>query len=91
MTPSKNIVPDRDIHPGEHFARQLEEHGMSAAELARRLSIPAADMADILNGRRAITLEIAIQFAHVFDTSARCWLPLQNLYDSQKKHNAARA
>ena len=28
------------IHPGEHLAEQLEELGMSAAELARQLSVP---------------------------------------------------
>ena len=28
------------IHPGEHLAEQLEELGMSAAELARQLKVP---------------------------------------------------
>jgi len=28
------------IHPGEHLAEQLEELGMSAAELARQLRVP---------------------------------------------------
>jgi len=83
-------VAERNIHPGEHLASELEEHGMSAAELARRLKIPAADIADILNGRNAITVEMAVQFAHAFGTSARFWLNLQNLYDlSQNKATRA--
>jgi addiction module HigA family antidote len=85
-------MPAKNIHPGEQLAHELEEHGMSAAELARRLKVPAAAIADILNGRNAITVEIAVQFAHAFDTSARFWLSLQSLYDlSQNNHKSARA
>ena len=28
------------IHPGEHLAEELQELGMSAAELARKLACP---------------------------------------------------
>ncbi len=28
------------IHPGEHLAEQLDELGMSAAELGRQLKVP---------------------------------------------------
>jgi addiction module HigA family antidote len=85
-------MAERNIHPGEHLAHELEAHGMSAAELARRLKVPAADIANILNGRNAITVEIAVQFAHAFDTSARFWLNLQSLYDlSQYPRRAAGA
>jgi transcriptional regulator with XRE-family HTH domain len=41
------------IHPGEHLAEELKELGMSAAELARQLSVPTNRVTGILNGRRA--------------------------------------
>lgn len=47
------------IHPGEHLAEELDELGMSAAELARRLNVPTNRITEILNGRRAITGDTA--------------------------------
>jgi hypothetical protein len=32
------------IHPGEHLAEQLEELGMSAAELVRQLTYPRTEL-----------------------------------------------
>src|SRR5262252_5050828 len=69
------------IHPGEHLAEELKELNMSAAELARRLGVPANRVTSILNGRRAITGDTALRLAHFFGTSAECWLNLQNLYE----------
>jgi addiction module HigA family antidote len=43
------------IHPGEHFAEELDALNMSAAELARRLNVPTNRVTEILNGQRAIT------------------------------------
>jgi hypothetical protein len=43
------------IHPGEHLAEQLEELGMSAAELSRQLKVPTNRITEILNGQRSIT------------------------------------
>src|SRR5262245_4979130 len=43
-------MPSTALHPGEHLARELEEHGMSAAELARRVRVPVASITAILTG-----------------------------------------
>src|SRR5437660_4583788 len=69
------------IHPGEHLAEELNELGMSAAELARRLRVPTNRVTSILNGQRAITGDTALRLAHFFGTSAEFWLNLQNLYE----------
>jgi len=69
------------IHPGEHLAEELEELGMSAAELARRLDVPTNRVTGILNGQRAITGDTALRLAHFFGTSAEFWLNLQSIYD----------
>ena len=47
------------IHPGEHLAEELNELGMSAAELARRLDVPTNRITGILNGQRAVTGDTA--------------------------------
>ncbi|MGA2736785.1 MAG: HigA family addiction module antitoxin [Bryobacteraceae bacterium] len=69
------------IRPGEHLAEELNELGMSAAELARRLDVPTNRITGILNGQRAITGDTALRLAHFFGTSAEFWLNLQTLYE----------
>ena len=69
------------IHPGEHLAEELDELGMSAAELARKLDVPTNRITGILNGQRAITGDTALRLAHFFGTSAEFWLNLQGLYE----------
>lgn len=69
------------IHPGEHLAAELDELGMSAAELARRLNVPTNRITEILNGRRAVTGDTALRLAHFFGTTAEFWLNLQSLYE----------
>ena len=74
-------MPIRAIHPGEHLAEELEELGMSAAELARQLKVPTNRITEILNGQRAITGDTALRLGHFFDTSPAFWLNLQSLYE----------
>jgi antitoxin HigA-1 len=69
------------IHPGEHLAEELKELGLSAAEFARRISVPTNRVTQILNGRRSITGDTALRLAHFFGTSAEFWLNLQSLYE----------
>ncbi len=69
------------IHPGEHLAEQLEALQMSASEFARRIDVPPNRVTELLNGRRAITADTALRLASAFDTSARFWMNLQNIYD----------
>ena len=69
------------IHPGEHIAEELEVLDISAAELARRLSVPTNRITAIINGQRAITGDTALRLAHFFGTTPEFWLNLQSLYD----------
>jgi addiction module HigA family antidote len=69
------------IHPGEHLAEQLEELGMSAAELARQIKVPTNRVTLVLNGQRAITGDTALRLGHFFGTSAEFWLNLQKLHE----------
>ena len=69
------------VHPGEVLAADLAALGMSAAELARQLQVPANRITGILNGQRAVTGDTALRLAHYFGTSAAFWLNLQGLYE----------
>ena len=69
------------IHPGEHLAEQLEDLGMSAAELARQLGVPTNRITAILHGQRAITGDTALRLGHFFGNSPQFWLNLQVGYE----------
>ncbi len=77
------------IHPGEHLAQELNELGMSAAELARKLGVPTNRVTGILNGQRAVTGDTALRLAHFFGTSPEFWLNLQSLYEIRIAQNKA--
>ena len=69
------------IHPGEHLTEQLEELGMSAAELGRQLGVPTNRITAILHGQRAVTGDSALRLAHFFGNSPQFWLNLQATYE----------
>jgi addiction module HigA family antidote len=69
------------IHPGEHLAEQLEELGLSAAELGRQLGVPTNRITAIINGQRAVTGDSALRLGHYFGVSPEFWLNLQANYD----------
>lgn len=74
-------MPRIAIHPGEHLAEQLQALEMSAAEFARRVSVPTNRVTELINGKRAITADTALRLARAFGTSARFWMNLQVLFD----------
>jgi len=69
------------IHPGEVLAEELSELGVSAAELARQLKVPANRITGIVNGERSISADSALRLGHWFGTSAEFWLNLQKSYE----------
>ena len=69
------------IHPGETLSEDLEEIGMSAADLARQIEVPVNRITEILNGRRAVTNDTALRLGCFFGTSDEFWLNLQTLYE----------
>lgn len=69
------------IHPGEILDDELEELGLSAAELARLIEVPANRVSQIVAGKRAITADTALRLARYFGTSADLWMNLQKTYE----------
>jgi addiction module HigA family antidote len=69
------------IHPGEHLAEELNELGISAAELARQVDVPVNRITGIINGQRGVTADTALRLGHWFGTSPEFWLNLQTLYE----------
>jgi antitoxin HigA-1 len=72
------------IHPGEILADELDELGISAAELARILHVPTNRITQILKGQRAVTADTALRLGKWLGTGAEFWLNLQKSYELRK-------
>ncbi len=72
------------IHPGEILADELNEMGMSAAELARILHVPTNRITQLLHGQRAVTADTAIRLGHWLGTGPQLRLNLQTAYELRR-------
>jgi addiction module HigA family antidote len=73
-------MPVTAIHPGEHLAEELKTLEMSAAELARKISVLTNRLTQILNGTRSVIGDTALRPGHFFGTSPQFRLNLQPLH-----------
>ena len=72
------------IHPGEILKDELDEIGVSAAELARQLRVPENRISEVIRGRRNITADTALRLGRWFGTSPNFWINLQKSYELRK-------
>jgi antitoxin HigA-1 len=77
-------MPRPPIHPGEHLRIDLEELGMSQAELARILRVPKNRISQIINGERGISADTALRLSRWMGTTPEYWLNLQAMYDLRR-------
>ena len=69
-------------HPGEILKQDfLDPMGMSIDALARALDMPRIFVSEIVQGRRAVTVEIALRLDGFFKGTAESWIRLQRIYD----------
>ncbi len=81
MVIKTDAFPDVAIHPGEYLAEEIEARGISQTELARRMGRPLNVINEIVNGKKAITAETALQLEEVMpEIQARFWLNLETDY-----------
>jgi len=69
-------------HPGE-FIRELyiEPSDLSIRKVAEALGVSASTLNRLLNGRSAISSEMALRLSITLGRSAESWLAMQDQYD----------
>ena len=72
------------IHPGEFLADELENIGITAAELSRQIDVPANRVSQIINRKRDVTADTALRLGRFFGTGPELWMNLQKSYDLDK-------
>lgn len=74
--------PPNPIHPGAMLREEfLTPAGVSQRDFARRIGWTAARLNELINGKRGITAESALDLAAALRTSPELWLNLQMYWD----------
>ncbi len=76
--------PAQVFPPGDFIREELEARGWSQADLARILGRPVQTINMIINARKEITPQTAVELAEAFGTSAQLWLNLEASYRLSK-------
>jgi HTH-type transcriptional regulator/antitoxin HigA len=85
MVTKTDAYSDVAIPPGEYLLEEIEARHLSKKELARRMGRPLNAVNEIINGKKAITAETALQLEEVMpEIPARFWLNLETDYQLTK-------
>ena len=69
-------------HPGTHLREDyLRPLGLSVTAVAKALGVSRKAVSEIVNGRAAITVDMAMRLGKAFDGNPEIWLRLQQQYD----------
>ncbi|HEY6982592.1 HigA family addiction module antitoxin [Reyranella sp.] len=68
-------------HPGELLKDNVDELGLSVAEAAKGLGVTRQQLYNVINGKSAITPEMAVRLEKALGGTADLWLRMQVNYD----------
>lgn len=75
---------DLAVPPGELLAEELEARGMTQKELADRTGRPEQKISEIINGKKSITQDTALELEKVLGIPAHFWVNLEASYQLTK-------
>lgn len=76
------IKNPKPLHPGQVLSEvYMSEMGLNQTQLAAKCGCSPRKINEIVNGKRAISPEFAIQLEKVIGTSAEMWVRIQAEYD----------
>ena len=77
-----NMAPSR---PGDFIRTEvIEELGLSVTKAAQILRVRRATLSDLLNGKAALSPEMALRIEKAFDVNMDMLLRMQAWYDASK-------
>ncbi|MCT2987751.1 helix-turn-helix domain-containing protein, partial [Propionibacterium freudenreichii] len=79
-------LPDYAVSPGEHIREWLDDHGINAAELARRLDVTPKHVSELLSGKAPLSATVALGLERVTGIPARIW----NRFEAGYREDLAR-
>ncbi len=77
--------PGNPIHPGKMLLEEfLQPAGTSQRSFAQKLNWTVAKLNELINSKRGVTADSALDLAKALHTSPELWMNLQMHYDLHK-------
>ena len=86
----KILVPFEATHPGEMIKDELKARGMTQKQLAEETGIKPSVLSETINGKRSISLNVAVALEKALDIPADMWMNMQTQYDLDTANIAER-
>ena len=80
-TRNENPVPFMAVHPGMMIKPELEERGISQKDFAQMLGTQPSHLSEVLNGKRALTTDLAMKIESTIGLPAKILLSAQAHYE----------
>lgn len=84
-----DVMPMKNpVHPGALAKANLDELKLSVAEAAKAMKITRQQLHNVVQGKSAVSPQMALRFEKAFGGSADIWLRMQGAYDlAQARRN----
>ena len=77
----KVLTPFIATHPGEMIKDELKERGMTQKQLADETGIKASVLSETINGKRSVSLNVAVALEKALGIPADIWMNMQTQHD----------
>ena len=78
---NNKITPFVATHPGEMIKDELKERNMTQKQLSELTGIKPSVLSETINGKRSISLSVAMALEKAMGIPAEIWMNLQTQYD----------
>ena len=86
----KVLTPFIATHPGEMIKDELKERGMTQKQLADETGIKASVLSETINGKRSVSLNVAVALEKALGIPADIWMNMQTQHDLDTANIAER-
>lgn len=88
---SQTSDPAEAFPPGEYLHDEIEARGWTITQFAEIIARPTQAISEIINGKKEVTVQTAMQIAAATDTEAATWLAMQDTYRLWKESRTSKA
>ena len=78
---NNRITPFIATHPGEMIKDELKERNMTQKQLSEMTGIKPSVLSETINGKRSVSLSVAMALEKAMGIPAEVWMNLQTQYD----------
>ena len=86
-TRNETPSPFMAVHPGMMIKPELEERGISQKEVAKMLGAQPSHLSEVLNGKRALSTELAVKIEKTIGLPAKILLSAQTQYELESTNS----